>query len=136
MKALKGILGFLILAALVTGCAHKDKLRAVEGDIETPYESLGTVEVHVSTNPLKPTNAIWFWKKVFTLGFGDTSWETRLKRNLIKKAKKHWDVDQIIKVTYWPDPALNKFPKAQIFARGEMVHYKRFPEPEPSPIAE
>jgi hypothetical protein len=128
MNLVKGIIGLLVLTTLAAGCAHKEKMIATEGGTDKPYETLGWVEVHVSTNPTKPTNWIWHLKRLFTFGAGDASWETRLKRNLIKKAKKHFDADQVINVTYWPDPASKVFPKARIFARGEMIHYKQFPQ--------
>ena len=137
MKVLKGFLGLMILALLVTGCAHREKFRAVEGGTDTPYKLLGEIEVHVSTNPWKPTTWFWHLKKVLTLGFGDTSYERRLQRALVKKAKKHFDVDQIINVKYWPPLDSRVFPKARVHARGEMIHYQRFPEPaETVPAAE
>ncbi len=127
MKVLRVAAVLIFSSLLVSGCAHERRLRAVEGDIAEPYDDMGSLEVHVSTNPWKLSNLTWNVRELFTLGFADTSFQRRLKHALAKKAKKHFDVDQVINVTYWPDPDGKSFPKARVFARGQMVRYKKFP---------
>lgn len=132
MKRLNWAASLMVLAVVAAGCAHKEKMNAVEGGIDWPYDLLGTEEVHINTNPWSPVNWGWDLREIFTLGFADTSYPVRLQKALIKKAKKYGDVNQIIHVTYWPAPSNGKFPKGKIYARGEMVRYKRFPAEEPS----
>ncbi len=130
MKSFYLLAGFLFFSVL-SGCTtHVEKIKAVEGDLAAPYESLGTLDVHVTTHPWKPVNWGWGMKKIFTLGFADTSYAYRLRKKLVKSAKKHPDADQIIKVEYWPDLDSEVFPDGQVRARGEMVRYKPFPEAE------
>lgn len=126
MKNIQWGLGLLFLLGVLMGCSRTEKFKAVEGPIETPYDSIGTLEVHLNTSPWKPVNWGWDLKKILTLGFGNTSYQRRLQKELVKKAKKHGDVDQLINVTYWPSPDSKGFPHGRIYARGEMVHYRRF----------
>ncbi len=104
--------GLLIFAVFISGCAHREKIRAVEGDIDTPYESLGTLEVHLSTNPWNPPNWVWSSKELMTFSLWDTSYQKRLQDELVKKAKKYQGVDQLINTQYWPEPGSKYFPHA------------------------
>ena len=133
MKTIKWNLVLLLLPVLLAGCTHIEKFRAVEGDIETPYESLGTLEVHLNTNPWNPSNWGWDLREILTLSFWDTSYPRRLQHELAIKAKRHPEVDQVIKVTYWPTET-SHFPDGKVYGRGEMIRYKRFPgSPAPAP---
>ena len=126
MKYFKlAVLAFILTVAF-TGCMHTEKRRAVTEESSQPFESLGVLEVHIKTNTWAPSNLGNFFKELFTLSFGDTSYETRLKKKLIKESDK-FNADQVVKVTFWPDLNLNQFPDGKVYARGEMIRYRRFP---------
>ena len=126
MRHLKSAFLVFLLAVNFTGCGHTEKVRAVTEAASKPTESLGTLEVHVNTNPWSITNWGYFFKELLTLSFGDTSYETRLKKKLIEDSQK-FDADQVVNVEFWPDLKMKKFPDGKAYARGEMVRYRRFP---------
>ncbi len=128
MKGLQIAVLVFIFTASLTGCTHTEKVRAISGEVSQPFDSLGAVEVRISTNPWAPGNWGHFFKELFTLTLADTSYETRLKKKLVKESNK-FKADQIVKVTFWPDLNTVKFPDGKVYARGEMIRYRRFPEP-------
>ena len=49
-----------------------------------------------------------------------------LDGKLVKAAKKRYNAEAVVNVQYWPDLSSEKFPQGKVYARGEMVRYKRF----------
>jgi hypothetical protein len=121
----------LILAFIFPAMAHArtEKVRAVEGDISTPYATLGTLEVKTKVGGRAIISGRTV--QVLTLGIlNPTSakyYRKKLKAKLAKKAAKHYGANAVINVHYWPDPNSRKFPQGFIYARGEMVRYIHFP---------
>ena len=106
--------------------------RSVEGDITTPYESLGTLEVKQMAPLVSPRGVLWTGVKLATLGFAKTPsrgdhYKSFLRSELSYLAKSRYGADKVINVTYWPDPQSFAFPHGLIYARGEMIRYSRFP---------
>lgn len=115
----------VLLTATFAGCTHVEKRKAIEGDVSKPYDSLGTLEVHVRTNPWKPIN---WWndvKEISTVTLANTSYDKRLREKLVEDSKKY-GADQVIKVEFWPPLDSKHFPEGKVFARGEMIKYRRF----------
>lgn len=115
------------------GCSSVQKVVALQGDAAQPYESLGTLEVKRDVPAVQ-------YKRIFSqlgawMTFGHSEPMTQavylrglLDAKLIKLAKKKHCADAIIRVQYWPDLTAGEFPDGVVYARGEMIRYKRFPE--------
>lgn len=125
MNSLKFMVLGLLLTAALTGCTHTEKVTAVTVEAARPVDELGTLEVSQKTNPWAFVNWGSALKEIFTLSFADTSYEARLKKKLIKKSKK-FHADQIVNVKFWPELDSGRFPNGRVYARGEMVRYRRF----------
>ena len=125
MNSLKSVFLALLLTSTLTGCSHVEKRQAITGESSKAVESLGSLEVHLNTNPWLPANWWNDLKEIFTLSFADTSYEKRLNGKLVKESKKY-GAEQVINVTFWPDLNSRKFPEGKVYARGEMVRYHRF----------
>ena len=102
----------LVFIAPLAGYARTEPAQAVEGDISTPYRTIGTLEVK---------------KRVSKSGRSGRKYRKALKSILLKKAVKHYGANAVIHVHYWPDPDSGSFPQGLIYARGEMVRYVHFP---------
>ncbi len=123
---------FLVMLALTIpseAFARAQAVRAVEGDISTPYKTIGTLEVKCNTGGLAGIGKKSL--QVLSLGAYDASsgesYRERLKTKLVKKASKHYGANAVINVHYWPNPDSGSFPNNTIYARGEMVRYTKFP---------
>lgn len=120
---------------LVTGCSRSGKVVAVESDVSTAYESIGTLEVKENAKDLWDLEARKLLVETATLTLADTSaradlFRKALTQRLAETARKKYDAHAVINVTFWPDPNGSEFPDGDIFARGEMIRYKKFPVPE------
>lgn len=125
MNQLKLALLLLLLASMWAGCARTEKRTVTQGDLQSPYASLGTLEVNIKTNPWHPVHWGSYLKEIFTLTFADTSLQSKLTHKLLKKSKG-FGANQIIKAEFWPDLKSKRFPEGKAYARGEMVRPKRF----------
>lgn len=132
---MKSITSWMLVTALLVvcnGCARVEKVKAVEGGTESPYHSLGTIEVKEKAYRFNPAAAFWTGVEITTLTFADTPsrgehYKKFLRKKLEKVANKRYDADAVINVQYWPDPESSNFPDGYVYARGEMIQYRRFP---------
>ena len=136
MNKRQTFLVFLVIAAAVSGCARVEKVRALEGDKDVAYDSLGTLEVKRRVPFVRPTGILWSGVEVLTLSLAKTpsradQYKKSLRSKLAQKAKKRYGADGVIKVEYWPDPASSRFPEGYLYARGEMIRYRKFPAAQP-----
>ena len=116
---LQGLFAALVAMVLWAGCARVEKVKAVEGDrTTTPYESLGTLEVKEKARFISFSNV---------LGGAAEHYKKSLRAKLADTARTHYGADGVIKVEYWPDPQSKRFPYGYIYARGEMIKYRKFP---------
>lgn len=121
---------FAFMFAL-TGCSRTQKVVATEGDLVTPYQSLGTIDVYEHAPRVSLKRGFQHMFEWLTFGLYDmpsqkTYLQGRLNEKLVKKAEKSYGAEAVIRVQYWPDLSAKKFPKGKIYARGEMIQYKRF----------
>lgn len=124
------ILGIIMAAS--SGCSHVEKVRVLEGDIDTPYQILGTLEVKTKTPVFRVSNLVDGTKEALTLGYARTPVDAeKIKKDLDNKlmhdARDHYGADAVVKVRYWPNLASGSFPDGYAYARGEMVRYEPFP---------
>lgn len=124
----------LVLSAFVLltmGCSRTQKVISTQGDLTASYQSLGQIEIerHVPRASLKRMfQHVGEW-----MTFGKYEMPARseylqglLDKKLVKAAKKRHGAEAVIKVQYWPDLNSEKFPSGKMYAKGEMVRYKRF----------
>ena len=133
MKSIPTWLAVAVALLAFNGCARVEKVRAIEGDKEVPYDSLGTLEVKQKAYRVNPSAAFWTGVEIATLTFADTPsrgehYKKFLRRKLQKLAGKRYDADAVINVKYWPNPESGNFPDGYIYARGEMIQYHHFPK--------
>lgn len=126
---------FIVVMTLSMGCARVEKVRAVEGDGGIPYETIGTLEIKEKAPLITGKGVLWTGVEVATLTMAKTpsraeQYKKSLRKKLAKKARKNYGADGVVKVEYWPDPAQRSFPYGYVYARGEMIRYKKFPQPE------
>lgn len=123
----------LFFCFFLGGCAHRiEKMTIHEGDIQTPYDRLGTVEVRKKVPLARLQDLFYGPASVLTLGQASLPEEwTQIKRDLdaelLQNARGRFGADAIINVKYWPDLKSPGFPQGYAYARGEMVRYTRFP---------
>ncbi len=131
----------IVLLALLGGaCARTEKIRAIEGGNDTPYQSLGTLEIKERAYYVTPRHAFWTGVELVTLSFADTpsrgdNYKTYLRKKLARLAHRRYRADSVINVHYWPDPESKSFPGGYVYARGEMIKYQRFPTDTVQPAA-
>lgn len=123
----------LVMSVVATGCSRVQKVIATQEGMTASYESLGVLEVNRKAPSLQCKR--FFGKILEWVTFGhykNVSQEVYLQRlldkKLIKDAKKTHHAERVINVKYWPDLKAKKFPQGLIYAKGEMVRYKRFAE--------
>ena len=110
----------LILLLLFAGCA---KARIVVYPA-TPYDSMGTLEEHVVSVQY---NIV---VRILTLGllrkpsYADLTKELREK--LESQAVHKYGADAVSNIQYWPDLTTDATVD-YLYARGEMIRYKKFP---------
>ena len=141
MKVGKSIAAFLVLFYL-SGCTlftRNQWVKAMEGvgPNVPPYDSLGTLEVKEFAPWLTVPAVLWTGVEVATLSFAKTPsrgdhYKRALRSELAYVASHQYGADAVINVTYWPDPDSKSFADGRIYCRGEMIRYKRFPQPEAS----
>ncbi|MCM8776246.1 MAG: hypothetical protein NC930_07875 [Candidatus Omnitrophica bacterium] len=126
--------GVLLLAIslVLCGCARTQKVKAMEGTVSVPYESLGTLEVKQQIPQVNADDILWTGVEVVTLTLAPTPsraerYKKDLRSKLARVARKEYAADALINVTYWPDPSSKGFPKGYLYARGEMIRYQKFP---------
>ncbi len=129
MKRVLTLFLFVLLVP-ISAYARTEPVRATEGDITVPYTPLGTLEVKKKVGGVSDLG--WGALRVMTLGFYKSSpgerYRQALRALLVHKAAKHYGANAVIHVKYWPNPDSGIFPKGILYARGEMVRYKPFPE--------
>lgn len=132
MKRFCSIFLALMMTIGFSGWSKTQGVTVIKEEISVPYDSLGEVEVN-SKLPFFRGRTIGsqFLNWVVTSDLdGNTSQEAYLQdylnKKLIKAAKKNHNVDALIHVKYWPDLKAKKFPEGRVYARGEMIRYKRF----------
>ncbi len=98
--------------------------------ITVPYKSFGWVEVNRKA-PLIQYRRIG-GQLLYWCSFGYFSNPTQsvylqglLNKLLAKAAKKRQGVEAVINTQYWPDLTAGQFPEGRIYAKGEMIRYKR-----------
>lgn len=105
------ILFFSTLVLVASACARYEKVTVLETGIseDIPYESLGVLEVK---RPGRISN---------------TAIKSALNRQLADIADERYEADAVINVEYWPDlDSTQKYPDGLVYARGQMIRYKRF----------
>ncbi len=127
----KGLCEVAVLVFILAGCTHVQRVKAVEGGKDVPYDSLGTLQVSTKAK-LSPEGMFWKGIEGLTLTFAKTPssaelYKRTLRAKLARKAHREYGADDVIQVTFWPDPESGKFPDGLVYARGEMVRYKPFP---------
>lgn len=127
----KLIITTLCVLALFSACARTEKVRALEGDVATPYRELGQLEVYVKSPVVLPGNIAMKTVEAATLTLANTpsrgdQYKKALRKELVRIAKSY-DADLVINVEYWPDPDSKTFPEGKIYARGMMIKYRKFP---------
>ena len=132
MKAISIFVSLMVTLSALTGCARIEKVSAIEGTKEIPYQSLGTLEVKQKAYTATPTSAFWTGVEVTTLTLANTPSRSNLYKNslrtkLARLARKKYGADAVINVQYWPDPESKSFPQGYLYARGEMIRYEHFP---------
>lgn len=125
------IYAIMILGTLSSGCARIEKVKVLASDPSMPYESLGTLEVKTQANRRALPRLGWTTVEMMTLSLAKTptrgeTYKRRLNQKLSDKASEHYDADAIIHPEYWPDPESSAFPEGQVYARGEMIRYRKF----------
>ena len=135
MRYNPALVSLIMVTALSMGCARVEKVRAIEGDGSIPYETIGTLEIKEKAPLITGKGILWTGVEVATLTLAKTpsraeQYKKSLRKTLAKKARKNYGADGVVKVEYWPDPALRSFPYGYVYARGEMIRYKKFPQPE------
>ena len=134
---------FILSALVMAGCTRIERVRAIEGDMDVPYDSLGILEVKISSKPLPFSALGWGVLRILSFGRVDApSWgeqyKSKLRAELTRKARLQYKADALVKVHYWPEPEGNFFPNGYVYARGEMIKYNKFPAddlaPEPLPV--
>lgn len=136
MKAGMALVTIMTLSTF-TGCARIEKVKAIEGTKDLPYESIGTLEVKEKALTATPASAFWTGVEVTTLTFAKTPsrgelYKKSLRSKLAQLARRKYGADAVINVNYWPDPDSKSFPRGYIYARGEMIRYEHFPGTDPS----
>ena len=129
------VLLIAVMPILGLGCVQAEKVRALEQDsLSVPYDSIGTLEVKTKARGNYPTHVWNATAEAVSLGHAETyysqleTYKTQLRRKLAVTADKRYDADAVINVKFWPDLDLKEFADGFIYARGEMVRYKRFPD--------
>lgn len=125
-------LGLIACLGMNSGCSSSQKVVAMEGDFNQPYESLGVLEVDREVPRIQYRRVfgqLWEW---ITIGHAENiSREDYLRglldKKILKAAKKNHQAEAVIFMQYWPDLTSQKFPQGRIHAKGEMVRHKRFP---------
>ena len=130
MKGFRWLVFGMMLGS-VAGCARTEKVTAIEGSKDIPYQSLGSLEVKTKARYITPGSVLWTGVEAATLTLANTpSRAERIKNHLRQKlaaaARKHYGADAVIHVEYWPPPEHSKFPEGYVHARGEMIKYTPF----------
>lgn len=112
---------------LLTGCSPTQKVFATSGGLDAPAEALGKLEVEVDV-PRVSFRCVGEWivfNSCTDAGRGDYL-KGLLDEKLVKTAKERYGAEAVINVQYWPDLGMAKFPGGKVYAKGDMVRYKRF----------
>lgn len=133
MKRLSySVMGLLILCGMLLGFTRVKGVTVVEdaASIVVPYESLGWVEVSRKAPLIQYRRVGGLLVQWCSFGyFHNPSQETYLRgllnKKLVQASQKQKGVDAIINAKYWPDLIAGQFPKGLIFAKGEMIRYRR-----------
>ncbi len=133
MKRFSLLVMLMAVVLISAGCGRTQKVIATQDGFSAPHESLGGVEVSREAPMIQSKRLfgqLWQWA---TLGhYQNIAQEAYLQgllnKKLIKAAKKTHQAEQVIDVKYWPELSAKKFPQGLIYAKGEMIRYKRFPE--------
>ena len=129
------ILGLMFLFGIFTGFSRVQDVVVTQDStsITIPYDSLGWVEVNRKA-PLiqyrRVAGQLVFWGSFgyFKNPSQEVYLQSLLNEKIKKAAKTRYGAEAVINVKYWPDLTAAKFPKGLIYAKGEMVRYKRFAE--------
>jgi len=130
-KSLAVMSVLIVLGFIFTGFSKAQKVIATQNDLTEPYESLGQIEVDRDVPSMSLQRGVQRLGEWVTFGKYDMPNQKEylkglLDEKLIKSAKKRYSAEAVIKVQYWPDLSSKKFPSGKIYAKGEMVRYKRF----------
>lgn len=123
----------VMLFSVNAGCSRTQKVVVMQAEVSEPYETIGKIEVDRSVPRIQYRRVfgqLWEW---MTFGHSDNlSSEAYLKglldEKMLRSAKKDYKAEAIIHAEYWPDLSAKKFPQGRIYAKGDMIRYKRFPE--------
>lgn len=123
----------VVFLGMNAGCSSTEKVVAIQGDFSKPYESLGTIEVDRRAPRIQSRRIfgqVWEW---ITFGYVENiSQEAYLQgllnKKILKAAQKNHQAEAVIQMKYWPDLSSPEFPQGLIYAKGEMIRHKRFPE--------
>ena len=126
------MLSVVMILGMHGGCSRVQKVVAIQGDLNPPYDSLGSIEVNRPAPRISCRRIFgqaWEW---ITFGrFENISQEAYLRdllnEKILKVARKNHQAEAVIHMQYWPDLTASKFPQGRIYAKGEMIRYKRFP---------
>ena len=120
------------LLILMAACSRTEKVTSFESDSSLPYIPLGTLEIQEKFERMSVSRTLLKSVEIGTLGLVDiptrsSQYKKVLREKLARTAKKRYQADAVINVHYWPDPVLKEYPSGTIFARGDMIRYKKFP---------
>jgi hypothetical protein len=125
-------LAVLMLFSINMGCSRTQKVVVLQSGISEPYESLGSIEVDRKVPRIQYRRIfgkVWEWT---TFGHcknisQEAYLQGLLNKKMLKDARKNHHAEAVINAKYWPDLTAKKFPQGRIYAKGDMVRYKRFP---------
>jgi hypothetical protein len=116
---------------LVSGCTRTQSIEVIEEEVTEPYDSLGTLEVYSKASRFGLKQAGWGTVKAVTFTMAPTPsradiYRNKLNEKLVERADKRFNADAVIHPEYWPDLDSKSFPDGKIYARGEMIRFKKF----------
>ena len=132
MKRITAVIFTLMFFAFASaGCSSTQKVVVMKGDSAVAYRSLGQIEVERDVPRVSLKRGFQHLGHWMSFGLYDAPSQQEylqgiLDKRLVELAKKSYGADAVIRAQYWPDLASDTFPKWKIYAKGEMIEYKRF----------
>lgn len=133
MRLVAVVFSLMSLFIVVSGCSRVQPVTVSQGgpSMTVPYESLGWAEVERNAPVIEYRRVGGQLLEWCSFGyFPNISHQEYLQglldRKLVKAAKERYGAEAVINTQYSPDLSAKNFPKGKIYARGEMVRYKRF----------